>query len=231
MAIQLQTEIERLKRHILSLAATVEENVALAVRSVQDRNPALAREVIQTDLQVDQMEVNIEEECLKILALNQPVAVDLRFIVAVLKLNNDLERIGDLAVNIAERTAFLATQDKIDIPLDFPTMFEKAQAMFRNSLDALINMDSALARHVCAADDEVDDLNRQIFVQIKAAILTHPEWVDSLISLLSISRLLERIADHATNISEDVIYLVEGVIIRHKTEYFHSLAEEEAAKK
>ncbi|MCL6583430.1 MAG: phosphate signaling complex protein PhoU [bacterium] len=216
----LQREIEKLKRNILSLSTIVEESVQKAVRSIEQRDTKLAMSVIENDLKIDQIEVDVEEECLKVLALYQPVAIDLRFIVAVLKINNDLERIGDLAVNIAERATFLATQPKVDIPFDLAGMAEKAQLMLRRSLDALVNMDSQLAREVCASDDEVDALNRDMYAYVQAGITRHPEEVECLIHLLSVSRHLERIADHATNIAEDVIYMVDGEISRHKTDEY-----------
>ncbi|MEW5800915.1 MAG: phosphate signaling complex protein PhoU [bacterium] len=218
----LEREIERLKRKILSLSTLVEEGVQKAVKSVEQRNTKLAASVIENDLKIDHTEVDVEEECLKVLALYQPVAIDLRFIVAVLKINNDLERIGDLAVNIAERAVFLATQPKIEIPFDLQGMAEKSQAMLKRSLDALVNMDSQLAREVCASDDEVDALNRDMYTRVQTGINQHPAEVESLIHFLSISRHLERIADHATNIAEDVIYMVDGEISRHKTEDYKS---------
>jgi len=168
------------------------------------------------------MEVDVEEECLKILALYQPVAIDLRFIITALKINNDLERIGDLAVNIAERSEFLARQPEVHVPLDLEKMTEKTQSMLTKSLDALVNMDCDLAHQVCAADDEVDAMNRQMYLTVQDGIRQHPEQLESLIHLLSASRHLERIADHATNIAEDVIYMAEGQIVRHRAEDYQS---------
>ena len=216
MAVHLQREIGSLKNRMLSLCALVEEDLRQAVQAVDRRDPTLARQVIARDLQVDHEEVSIEEECLKLLALHQPVANDLRFIVAVLKLNNDLERIADLAVNIAERALFLSSQTPLDIPYDFSAIAEKTQAMLRQSIDALINRDADLARKVGLADDEVDAINREAFNRVTSMIKSHPDDLDSLIALLSVSRYLERIADHASNIAEDVIYLIEGKIIRHQ---------------
>jgi phosphate transport system protein len=218
MPIHLQREIERLKKLILSLSATVEKSLRQAVKSIADRDTGLAKQVIENDIEVDQTEIDVEEECLKILALHQPVAIDLRFIVAVLKMNNDLERIGDLAVNIAERALLLNAQVKIDFPFDFSGIAEKTQTMLRSSLDAMVNLNPPLAREVCALDDEVDAINRKMYDQVKAAIQERPENVDSLIALLSVSRYLERIADHATNIAEDVLYMIEGRIARHGRE-------------
>jgi phosphate transport system protein len=218
MPVHLRREIENLKKKVLSLSAIVEERVRQAVKAVEARDADLAQQVIDGDLQIDHAEVEVEEDCLKILALHQPVAVDLRFIVAVLKINSDLERIGDLAVNIAERAAYLATHETREILFDFPGMAAKAQSMLKRSLDALVNMDAGLARRVCADDDEVDAINRQIYDQVKQTIPEHPEDVGPLIHLLSISRHIERIADLATNIGEDVVYMVEGEIIRHRAE-------------
>jgi phosphate transport system protein len=222
MAEHLQREIREMKKAILEIGAVVEESLHKAVKALQERDEKLAKSVIDNDVEIDHMEVDMEEECLKVLALHQPVASDLRLIVSILKINNDLERIGDLAVNIAERAAFLATQIPMDLPLDFPLMAEKTKAMLRKSLDALVNGDSRLAYEVCAADDEVDAINRQMYLQVQDAIRRHPDRVESLIHLLSVSRHMERIADHATNIAEDVIYMNEGEIVRHRTEDYHS---------
>ena len=216
----LQREIENLKKKLLSLGARIETSVRDATLSIEKRDSKLAQKIIDDDINIDHTEVEIEEDCLKVLALHQPVAIDLRFIVAVLKINNDLERIGDLAVNVAERAVFLATQPKIDISSDLLDMANNAQSMLKNSLDALIKHDAELAHKVCASDDIVDQMNRQMYLKVQEAIIKNPEQISSLIHLLSASRHLERIADHTTNIAEDVIYMVEGQIIRHKTEKY-----------
>ncbi|RLB87743.1 MAG: phosphate transport system regulatory protein PhoU [Deltaproteobacteria bacterium] len=216
MSRHLQGEIEKLKKHILALSALVEESLHKAIKSLLERDEKLARQVIKGDKDVDQMEVDVEEECLKILALHQPVAIDLRFIVAILKINNDLERIGDLAVNIAKRAMFSSTKEPIGIEFDFPRMMMIARSMLKRSIDALVNMDTATATEVCASDDEIDSLNREMYRQIQGAIRKYPERMECLIHLFAVSRHLERIADHATNIAEDVIYMVEGEIIRHR---------------
>lgn len=220
MSVHLHTEIERLKKQVLSLSALVEDSLYRAVKSLRERDAALARSVIETDTEIDLREVDIEEECQKVLALHQPVANDLRFIIAVLKLNTELERIGDGTVNIAERVLFLVDEEPLDIPFDFAGMAHKAQQMLHNSLDALIDLDLTKAYAVIAADDEVDAINRQMYKQVEEGIRSNPERVDSYIHLLGISRHIERIADHASNIAEDVIYLVEGKIVRHRTEEF-----------
>jgi phosphate transport system protein len=220
MAKHLQREIENLKKEILTVGAMAEQSVREAILAVQQRSEALARSVIEKDIKIDRIEVEVEESCLKTLALHQPVAIDLRFIIAVLKINNDLERVGDLAVNIAERALFLATQPQIDVQFDFTAMAAKTQEMLKNSLDALVNLDARLAREVCACDDEIDAMNKQMFLVVQDAINTYPDQVESLIHLLSASRHLERIADHATNIAEDVIYMIEGEIVRHGIEQY-----------
>jgi phosphate transport system protein len=215
MSQHLRVEIDSLKKKILTLGATVENSVRIAVKAIEDKDPELAAKVIKADIEIDHSEVDLEEDCLKILALHQPVAIDLRFIIAVLKINNDLERIGDLAVNIAERAQFLKGGAAIPIPYDLDGLSTKSQWMLRSSLDSLVNLDTKLAREVCAADDYVDAINREMYNLITEAIKAHPEQVDILIPYLSVSRYLERIADHATNIAEDIIYMVDGVIARH----------------
>ena len=220
MTAHMKREIDRLKQMLMSLCEVVEESLRQAVEAIKTRDEALAKTVIAGDIEIDQMEVDVEEECLKILALYQPVAIDLRFIITALKINNDLERIGDLAVNLAERGTFLAGQQREDVTLDFDAMTEKTKSMVHRSLEALVNMDSKLAYEVCAADDEVDQINHQMFLIVQDEIRAHPEQSESLIHLLSASRHLERVADHATNIAEDVIYMIEGHIVRHKAENF-----------
>jgi phosphate transport system protein len=215
-----QKEIETLKRRLLSLGTVVEETVRSAVQAVSDRDRKLAARIIEGDMAIDNLEVSIEEECLKLLALHQPVAIDLRFLIAVIKMNSDLERIADLAVNIAERAAFLATEPPLAIPFDFPAMSEKTQAMLRRTLDALVNLDGHLAAEVCRADDEIDAINREMYAQVREGMRANPDDVERLLHMLAVSRHLERIADHATNIAEDVIYMVEGEIVRHKAEEY-----------
>ena len=213
--IRLQKEIEILKRELLTLGAIVEERVATAVKSLAKRDIALADRIIDGDNEIDDMEVELEEGCLKILALHQPVAVDLRVIIAVLKINNDLERIGDLAVAIAERARDLSAMREISLPFDFLGMSSSVQEMLRKSLDALVEWNIGLANDVCSLDDNVDEENRAMYHNVREAITQHPEQIEQLLGCLSVSRYLERIADHATNIAEDVIYLISGSIVRH----------------
>jgi len=216
----LQRELEKLKKRILSLGAMAEESVRMAIQAFETRDRKLALEIIEADKKIDEAEVEVEEECLKILALHQPFAVDLRFINAVIKINNDLERVGDEAVNIAERVANIAGKPPVEVPFEYSAMAEKSEAMLRNSLDALVNLDADLAYKVCLLDDEVDEINHDIYDKIKGVIRRQPERVGYLINLLLISRHLERIADHATNIAEEVIYMVEGEISRHRNDMF-----------
>ncbi|KMP12144.1 PhoU family transcriptional regulator [Candidatus Nitromaritima sp. SCGC AAA799-A02] len=220
-AIHLEKAIDELKHLILSLGADVEESVRLSVLSLTLRDSVRAKQVIAADYTIDQREVYIEEECLKILALHQPVANDLRLIIAILKINNDLERIADLSVNIAERAVYLSKKTQVELPFDLKKMAEKVQSMLKRSLDAMVNCDEKLARQVCEDDDEVDVMNREMFVCVGTAIKKDVENLNSYIQLLSASRYLERMADHATNIAEDVIYLVTGEIIRHSNKTDH----------
>ena len=212
-----QKELVEIKQMVLSLGALVEERVRKIDQVIESQDGALARKIIETDYEIDQMEIDVEEECLKALALYQPVAVDLRFLIAVIKINNDLERIGDEAVNIAERVEFLSKQAQIPFRFDYTIMVEKAQDMLKKSLDSLVNMDLGLAYQVLTLDDEVDRINREAYDAIKDAMKKLPEGgaMGCLISMLFIARHLERIADHATNISEEVIYMIEGDIVRH----------------
>lgn len=216
----LQKEITHLKEAILRLCADIEKMLALATKAVVDRDDAVAKEVIAMDSAVDNTEVEIEEDCLKILALYQPVAIDLRVIIAVLKINNDLERIGDLAVNMAEHASFLAQHKPYSDKFDFISMSTVVADMLRRSVDALVKLDVELAADVCKQDDIVDEQNKQMYLLVESMIKEGSEDVSCLIHLLSISRHLERIADHATNVAEDVIYMIKGDIVRHHTEDF-----------
>lgn len=209
-------EIEKLKTKILHLTAMVEENLHKAIKAVSDFDIDLAESVIDYDKDIDRYEVEVEEECLKILALHQPVATDLRYVIASLKINNDLERIGDLAVNIAKRTVGMKTYKKTKIPFDLSGMLELTVQLVKKSTDALITNDSELARIVCVEDDKIDDLHKNAITVITKEIEKNPEFIDFYLSLLNVSRNLERIADHATNIAEDVIYNIEGEIVRHR---------------
>ncbi len=220
MAKHLQKEIENLKKNLLTMGAVVEDMVYLATKSIVKRDARMAQEIITRDLEVDKMEVDVEEECLKILALYQPVAIDLRFIIAVLKINSDLERVGDLAVNIAERSLFLSGQEDVCLAFDISAMAERVESMLTRSIDALVNLDVPLAYRVRKEDDRVDAINREMYEKVKGELAVHPSAANCLLHLLSVGRHLERVADHATNIAEDVIYLVDAEIVRHTPEDF-----------
>ncbi|MGE0757367.1 MAG: phosphate signaling complex protein PhoU [Pirellulaceae bacterium] len=216
MTKHLQRDLETLHQEILTLSASVEEMIDKAARALTDRQPDLAEEVIELDTLVDRREVHIEEECLKILALHQPVAIDLRRIATVLKVNSDLERIADLAVNIAERAKALDDFPTYPLPAKLSQMAVIATHMVRGALDAFVNLDAAAARRLIALDQNVDDLNVEIIRDLQNLMQQNPSLVPPALFCFSATRHIERIADHATNIAEDVVYLVEGDIVRHR---------------
>lgn len=211
----LERDLDLLSKELLTMGAMVEEATNKALLALSQRRKDLAGEVAKGDDAINEKENRVEEECLKILALHQPVATDLRFIITALKVNNDLERMGDLAVNIAERAERLASLDPIPISKDFNKLVSDVQTMVQDSLNSLVNMDAQLARRVCEVDDEVDDINRDMFVRMQELIKEKPSVVEQAINTMSVSRHLERIADLCTNIAEDVVFLVEGEIVRH----------------
>ena len=215
MTIHLQRQIDKLKWRILSLGSLVEQALENAIRAVQNRDQKLAREVIAGDEQIDQMEVDIEEDCLHTLALNQPVAFDLRFVVAVLKINNELERIADMATNIAEQAVFLSDEAMIEEPFELGAMATHTREMLRRSLQALVDADAAMADWVRAADDRVDAIHRRMYEQVETAMSRNPHQAPQLIHMMNISKQLERVADQCVNIAEDVIYMARGDILRH----------------
>jgi phosphate transport system protein len=216
MKVHLHRDLERLEAHVIALSERVQDAVRTAVQSLKGGRFDLAALVIDGDAEIDRHEVEIEEECLKVLALHQPVAVDLRFITACLKIDNDLERVGDLAANIAERAADMTLLDTIPIPRELELMSEAAARMIRESLESFVRQDAELARKVLADDDEIDSFHRRIFESMIATMRAEPDRVEACLLMISVSRYLERIADHATNIAEDAYYLVKGEIIRHK---------------
>lgn len=215
MSVHFQREIDHLKKQIVAVGPVVEERISGAITAVMKHDGTLARQIVEGDDEIDRMEIDVEEECLKILALHQPVAVDLRFVVAVLKINQDLERMADLASNIGRRAEYLADMPKTDIPVQLEKMSKQTQEMVKHCLDALVESNVTIAREVCIADDEVDQHNRQMHVLIQDQIRENPDDVERLLNLLSVSRHLERIADLATNVAEDIIYTVQGDIVRH----------------
>jgi phosphate transport system protein len=217
MTKHLTRDLEGLERRLLFLAGEVEEAVRRSIRALLDRRIELAERVIDGDDEIDRREVELEEECLKILALHHPVASDLRFIVACLKIENDLERIADLAGNIAERTVSFASGSELAVPARIREMVEDCTRMLRQSIDAFVRGDAQLARRICGEDDKVDRANRLIIQELLEAMHRDPACIDQAVELISVSKNLERIGDHATNIAEDVVYLVEGDIIRHRS--------------
>jgi phosphate transport system protein len=216
----LQKDIDNLKNKIITMGSAAEDRVYKASLALINRDERTINEVIQSDRQIDKMEVDIEEHCLKILALYQPVAIDLRFIIAVLKINNELERVGDIAVNIAERAAFLCKYKDYEIPYDVKAMATKVESMLTRSIDALVHMDVQLAHKIRAEDDQVDEYNREMYARVKDILVKSPEDINCMLHAVSAGRHLERIADHACNIAEDVIYLVDAEIVRHTPEVF-----------
>jgi len=216
MSKHLQRDLDYLQRDILAMAGLVELNIHKAIRALSERNVEMAREVIRGESQIDGEENHIDEECLKMLALHQPVAVDLRRITAAMMIVVDLERMGDLAEEIAERALQLARPPYFSIPERLQRMTDLTTTMVRQSLDAFVNLNVHQARVVHRLDDEVDHFNDLIIQEIMQTMKRSPELIEAGLSLFSATRHLERIADHATNIAEDVIYLVEGEIVRHR---------------
>ncbi len=216
MTRHIERQILALKEKIQRVGTLVEEAISKSITAVINLDQPLAQRVLDNDEQIDRMEVEVEEECLKILALYQPVAADLRFVVAALKINNDLERMGDLATNIAKRVGPLATGEPCELPGEIRTMAMRAEEMVRQCLGAVIHADPTLARQIRDQDDAVDDARQRVRRKVMDAIRAHPEKLENLLRINSISKHIERIADMATNIAEDVIYMVEGDIVRHR---------------
>ena len=217
MSLHLQRDLNHLKRDILHLGSLVETSIGNASVALKDRRPELADIVFANEVLINEKEVDIEESCLKILALHQPVATDLRFIVVVLKVNNDLERIGDLAENLTERAVYLSERDALAAPTTkVNDMFITIRSMLKDSLDSLVKLDVELARKVIAQDDAVDEINREMYDDFRALVAVNGSVVEQATSLLSCSRYLERIADLATNICEEVLFMVEGEVVRHR---------------
>ena len=211
-------ELNALKQKLLEMAGHVEESVALSIQSMKDRNEELAAEVIREEEITNSYDLAVDEICMRLLALRQPVAADLRFIASAMKIGTDLERIGDLTVNIAERTLHLLRLPPLKPLLDIPVMARLAQGMVKDSIDAYIQADAGQARSVCERDDEMDRLNEQLFRELLTYTLADPSTIPRAIELILIGRNLERIADHATNICEDVIYIVQGKTIKHHSD-------------
>lgn len=216
MSVHLHRDMENLQKMVLAISAVAEEMIDRATRVLCERRYDDAAAVIASDSEVDRQEVAIEEECLKILALHQPVASDLRRIASVLKINNDIERIADLAVNIAQRAQGLADYPDFVVPDRVSRMVDLTTQMVRGALDAFVSLDSASARRIIRLDDTVDEHNREIIDELQTQMQQRPQSVAPGLHCFSAVRHVERIADHAVNIAEDVIYLAEGDIIRHR---------------
>jgi phosphate transport system protein len=210
-----QKELEELKESLLKMAALVEEAIRNSVQSLVKRDSELAQKTFQGEDRINNLEITIEDMCLKLLALRQPMAADLRFITAAMKIITDLERMGDQAVNIAERAISLNQEPQLKPYIDIPRMAEIAQSMVKDVLDAFVNRDSKLARSVCERDDLVDGLNDQVFRELLTYMISDPKTITRAVHLMIVCRCLERIADHATNIGEDVIFMVDALVIKH----------------
>ena len=208
-------ELEALKQTLLAMGGLVEDQIRRVMKTLLERDDVMAQEVIERDRQVNTYDVEVDEQCVSLLALYQPAAGDLRFITTAMKIVTDLERIGDQAVNIAQRVLELNREPQLKPYIDLPRMAEQAQRMVKESLDAFVARDTALARQVCGEDSEVDLLKEQIFRELLTFMMEDPRTIPRAIRLILISRFMERVADHATNIAEMVVYLVEGKMVRH----------------
>jgi phosphate transport system protein len=215
MSIHLQRDLDSLEREILSQSAMVEGMIVRSCQVIWDLRPRLAQSIFEVEQVVNQREVHIEEECLKTLALHQPVAIDLRRIATVLKINGELERIGDLSVNIVESARIVAESGTLEPPASMRRLAEIARDMVRKAMRSFVSLDVDAARTVCLTDDEADQLYAEVIQQMEQAAAARPENVRAAFCILFAARDLERIADHATNIAQDVIYLAEGEIARH----------------
>ncbi len=218
MDTQFQKELEALKGSLLKMATVVEETLNLSVQSLVKQDSQLAQKTFENEDRINALEIAIEDMCLKLLALRQPVAADLRFITAAMKIVTDLERMGDQAVNIAERAISLNQEPPLKPYIDIPRITEITQSMVKDVLDAFVNRDSKLARSVCERDDLVDGLNDQVFRELLTYMMTDPRTITRAVHLMIVSRCLERIADHATNIAEDVIFMVDALVIKHRAD-------------
>ena len=208
-------ELAELKQQILRMGSLVEGQIRQALKALVDRDDALAKQVIENDRQVNTMDVAVDEACLELLALQQPAARDLRFITTAMKISTELERMSDLSENICERALELHEEPQLKPYIDIPLMADRAIQMVGEALDAFVRGDSALARRVLDEDDYIDELNEQIFRELLSFMMENPQTISRAIRLSFISKYIERIADHATNVAELVVYMVEGKIIRH----------------
>ncbi len=210
-----EADLQALRNQLLRMGGLVEERVHRAVQSLVERREEYARRVIATDAEVNELQMDIDDRCLRLLATQAPLAGDLRLITSTMKINADLERVGDQAVNIAESALTLIPQPPLKPLIDIPRMADVAKRMIRDALDAFVRKDGALAREVLGRDDEVDDLKDQVFRELLTYMMADPGTIQRALALILVSRNLERIADHATNIAEDVIFIAEARDIRH----------------
>jgi phosphate transport system protein len=208
-------ELKNLKEKLLRMAGLVEESIELSIEALKEQKDEPIQSVLKNEERINQLDVEVDETCLRLMALRQPMAGDLRFITSAMKINSELERMGDLAVNVSEQAAILNKLPPLKPLIDIPRMARQAQAMVRDSINAFINRDEALARSVCERDDEVDALDEQIFRELLTYMMEDAANISRAVALILVSRNLERMADHATNVGEDVIYLVRGKSIKH----------------
>jgi len=213
-----QDELEGLKTRLLEMGGLAEDRVRLAVRALVERDQALVERVLTSDIAINQLHIEIDNRCFKLLALHQPMAVDLRAIVSAVKINTDLERVGDLAVNIAEAVARYLEHVPVKELIDIPRMAVIAQDMLRDALDAYVRRDTAMAQNVLDRDDELDSLKTLVFRELLTHMLRDQVTIEPALDLILISRHLERIGDHATNVAEDVIFMVSARDVRHHQE-------------
>lgn len=216
MSIHLIRDLDALHRLLLEMCARVEDLIHAAVETLHHPDYERAREILEHDHEIDQLDVEIEEECLKLLALHQPVAIDLRRITTVMKISAELERVADLGCNIAERALGIVGCHELAVPENLKEMSRQALEMLHQSIDAYVHLDVRQARKVCLMDESVDRLNREIITELTEIMRNRPDLIEGCVHLFSASRQIERVADHATNIAEDVVYLVQGEIIRHR---------------
>ena len=226
MATHFQQELNSLKESLLKMAGLAEQAIRNAIEALVERNTPLAEKTIAEDQKINEMELLIDERCLRLLALHQPMAADLRFITSAMRINTELERIGDQAVNIAERVISLNQEPQLKPYIDIPRMAQITQSMVKDVLDSFVNGDTNLARSVCERDDQVDGLNDQVFRELLTYMMSDPKTITRSVHLIIVSRCLERIADHTTNIAEGVIFMVKALVIKH-----HADTKEEEKKK
>jgi phosphate transport system protein len=211
-------ELDYLRSRLLEMSGLVEDSVYRSVLALTEKDPQQAQKVLQNEAEINRMEIEIDDLATQLLALQQPMATDLRFITSAIKINNDLERMGDLAVNIVERALSLISEPLLKPTVDIPLLADKVQAMIRKSLDAFVKKDPELARNVLVSDDAVDELRDAIYEELISYMERDPKMVRQGLNLMFVARNLERLADHATNIAEDVLFLVQGVDVRHHAE-------------